>query len=181
MLTSIIEIIDSIAVGKYNTIVAPFVAEDIHQQTVACTARYSLVAVIGAHHLTYITFLYQCLEGGEVGFPKVAHGNNSVVRVAQGFRTAVYGIVLGTGVCLEILIVVALHTENGLYTENSIQVRILTTGLLTTAPSRITEDIHVRTPEGELGVARVVGGTHLHVEHIMVGTVPVGTCLIGNG
>ena len=91
-----------------------------------------------------------------------------------------YSIVLGTSVCLEILIVVALHTQNSLYTENSIQVRILTTGFLTAAPPWITEDIHVRTPEGELGVARVVGGTHLHVEHIMVGTVPVGTCLIGN-
>ena len=94
---------------------------------------------------------------------------------------AVYSIVLGTSVGLEILVVITLHTENGLHTQNGIQIRVFTTSFLTTSPTGVTEDVHVWTPESQFRVARIVSDTHWHIEEfrvIVVGTVPVGTCLV---
>ena len=49
-----------------------------------------------------------------------------------------YRIVFGTGVSLEIAVVITLHTQHGLHTKYRIQIRILTAGLLATTPTRIT-------------------------------------------
>ena len=184
VLTTIIEVVDGVAVGEHDGIIAPLVAQDVNEQTVAGTARLALVTVVGTHHLAHIALLHQCLEGWEVSFPKVAHRHRSVERVALRLRTAVYSIVLGTSVGLEVLVVVALHTQNSLHTQNGVQVRVFATSFLTTSPTRIAEDVHVRTPERQLWVAWIVSHTHWHIEQlwiVVVGTVPVGTCLVRNG
>ena len=98
-----------------------------------------------------------------------------------------YGIMLGTGMRLIIGLAVQrdrlLHTQHGLYTQHRIQVRILTTCLLTTTPTRIAEDIDVRTPERQFRIAWIVGHAHRYIEQlwvVVVSTVPVGTSLIRN-
>ena len=94
------------------------------------------------------------------------------------------GVVLGTGVGFEILVVVALHAENGLYAQYSVHVGILTASLLTASPTGITEDINVRAPKGKLGITRVIDDTHGHIEElcvVVVGAVPVGASLIAYG
>jgi hypothetical protein len=45
--------------------------------------------------------------------------------MAEALRTAVYRIMLGTCMSLEIFVVVALHSENVLYAENGVEIWIL--------------------------------------------------------
>ena len=92
-----------------------------------------------------------------------------------------HGVVLGTGMGLEILAVIALHTENGLHAKYGVQVGVFTTSLLSASPSWVAEDIHIRTPESQFWIARIVGDTHRHVEQlgvIVVSSVPIGTRFI---
>ena len=180
MLSSVIEVIDSITVSQHNAIVVPLVAQDIDEQTVTGTAGHTFEAVVGAHHLADITFLNQCLESRQIGLPKVTRIDSCIIGMTQRLRSAVHGIVLGTSVSLEVVRVIALHAENSLNTKNSIQVGVFTAGFLSASPTRVTEDVHVRAPKRQLRVTRVIGGTHLHVKDVMVGTVPVGTSLIAD-
>ena len=84
-----------VAVGDDQAVIAPLVAEDVHEQAIAHRAGNALVALVGAHHFADVTVDHQGLESGEVGFPEVAHRNGHVHAVAEGFRAAVHGIVLG--------------------------------------------------------------------------------------
>ena len=178
VLSLVIEVVDGIAVGEHDGVVAPFAAQDVNKQTVAGAAGLAFVAVVGAHHLAHVPFLHQGFESGKIGFPKVAHGHGSIVGVAQRFRTAVYGVVLGAGVGLEVLVVVALHAEHRLYAQDGVQVGVFAAGLLSASPARVTEDVDVGAPEGELGVAGIIDHAHGHIEDVVVGTVPVGTGLV---
>ena len=66
---------------------------------VACIAAAGVAvdALIGTHHLSHLSILYQCLEGWQVSFPQVALGQVfDVERMTVPFRTAMYGKVLGT-------------------------------------------------------------------------------------
>ena len=181
VLSLVIEVVDSITVSQNYCVIVPLTAKDIHQQTVTCTARLALIAVVCTHHLTYISLLYQSLESWEIGFPKVTHRDCCVIRMTQRLWTTMNSIVLCTGMSLEVFVIITLHTENCLNTKNSIHIWVLTTGLLTTSPTRVTEDIHVRTPESKLWIARIVCHAHRNIEHVMVRTVPVCTSLVRNG
>ena len=183
VLSFVVEVVDSIAVGQHDTIVAPFVAQDIDEQTVAGATWLTLESLISTHHFAHIGFLYQSLEGWQVGLPQIAVGWFHIHRVAQWLWSAVYGIVFGTSVSLKVLIVVALHAQYGLHTQHGIHIGVLATSFLTTSPTRITEDIHIRTPESKFRIARVVNYTHGHVEQfriVVVGAIPVGTSLIAH-
>ena len=95
-----------------------------------------------------------------------------------------HGVVFRASVSFEVVLVVALHTQHGLNAQNACQIRVLAAGFLTTSPARVAENVHVGAPEGQLGVARVVGDAHRHVEErriAVVGTVPVGARLVRNG
>ena len=109
MLSAVKEIVDGIAVGEHNGVVAPFVAQDVDEQAVAGAAGLALEALVGAHHLAHVGFLHQRLEGGQIGLPKVAVRRVHVHRVAQGLWSAMHGIVLRTGVGLEVIGIVTLH------------------------------------------------------------------------
>ena len=98
--------------------------------------------------------------------------------MAQWLGSAMHGVVLRTSVRLHIFVVIALHSKNRLHTEHGIQIGILTAGLLTTSPTRIAEDVHIGTPERELGVAWIIALTHAHIEDVVVAAVPVGASLI---
>ena len=178
MLAAVEEVVDGIAVGEHDGIVAPLVAKDVDEQTVAGAAGLALEALVGAHHLAHICLLHQSLECRQVGLPQVTVRRLHVHRVAQGFGTAVYGVVLGAGVGLEITVVVALHAEYRLHAEHGVHVRVFAAGLLSASPAWVTEYVDVRAPEGQLRVAGIIGDAHRDVEYIVVGTVPVGTGLV---
>ena len=116
VLTFVIEVVDGIAVSQYDSIVAPLVAQNVNQQTVAGTTWFSLKPLLSTHHLAHVTFLNQCFECRQIGFPQVAVGWLYIHRVAQWLWSAVHSIVLGTSVGFKVFIVVALHTQHGLYT-----------------------------------------------------------------
>ena len=73
MLPLVIEVVDCIAVGKDDSVIVPLASEDVNEKTVARTAWYSFIAVVSAHHLTYVSFLYKGLECREICLPQVAH------------------------------------------------------------------------------------------------------------
>ena len=115
MLSTVEEVVDGVAVGDDEAVVAPLVAQDVDEQAVAGAAGASLEALVGAHHLAHMGLLHQGLEGGQVGLPQVAVRRVDVHRVAQGLGAAVHGVVLGTGVGLQVVRVVALHAQDGLH------------------------------------------------------------------
>ena len=101
--------------------------------------------------------------------------------MAQRLRATVHGIVLGAGMGLEVVVVIALHAQHGLHAQYGVQIGVFAAGLLTASPSGVTEDVDIGAPEGEFGIAWVIGDAHRHVEHVVVGTVPVGAGLVGDG
>ena len=183
MLTFVKEIVDGIAVGHDKTVVPPLVTQDINQQAVARAAGLALETLVGAHHLSHVGLLDECLECRKISLPQVAVGGFDVHGVAQRLGAAVDGIVLGTGMGLEIAAVVALHAEDGLYAQYGVHVGILAAGLLAAPPAGITEDVDVRAPEGELWIARIIDHAHGDIEQlgvVVVSTVPVGACLVAH-
>ena len=74
VLTLIEEVVDGITVSEYDGIIAPLVTQNVNQQTVARTTWLTFETLVSAHYLTYVTLLYQGLEGREIGFPKVTIG-----------------------------------------------------------------------------------------------------------
>ena len=74
-----------------------------------------------------------------------------------------------------------LHAEDGLDAEDGIHVGVFATGLLAASPAGVAEDVDVRTPETEFGIAGVIDHAHGHIEDVVVGTVPVGTGLVAHG
>ena len=59
--------------------------------------RSTIYTLIGTHHLSHMSILYQVLECWHICLPQVAWRHIVYIcHVAAPFRTAVYGIVLGT-------------------------------------------------------------------------------------
>ena len=79
-----------------------------------------------------------------------------------------YRIMLGAGVCLEITVVISLHTQYCLDSQYRIKVRVFSAGLLSTSPPWVTEYVHIGTPEGKFRVSRVIDYSHRNIEYIMV-------------
>ena len=181
MLPFVIKIVDGVAVGQHDGIISPFAAQDIHQEPVACATRLTFVTVVSTHHLPDIPLLHQSLESRQISFPQVAHRHGGVVRMPQWFGTTVHRIMLGAGVCLIIPAVVALHSQDSLHTQHCIHIRVLSTRLLSSSPSRVAEDIDIGAPKRQFRVSWIVCHPHRYIKDIVVGAVPIGTRLIGNG
>ena len=161
-----IEIADGTTVADDQILEAPLITQNLLQQSLTATAGIIVQALVGAHHLTDLGILYQCLEGRHIGFPEVAGRNvGQVGRVAGVLRTTMNGVVLGTSPELAVLgILGALKSTNHLNAHDTGQVGVFTVGLLSPAPSRITENVHIRRPNGE-AVELLVLTT---VQHTMV-------------
>ena len=183
VLTLVIEVVDGIAVSQHDGIVAPLVTQNVDKQAVARTTRLALKTLVGTHHLTDVGLFHQCLKGRQISLPQVTIRGLYIHRVAQGFRTAMYCIVFGTGMRLKVAVVISLHTQYGLYTQHRIHIGILATGFLTTSPAWVAEDVDIWTPERQLRITRIVGHTLWHVEQlrvVVVSAVPVGTGLVAH-
>ena len=181
MLVLVVEIVDGVAVRNDQGLIAPLVAEDVGKEPVAGAARLTLIAMVGAHNLLDISLLHEGLESRKVGLPEVTHGNGDIETVTHRFRTAVDSIMLGTSMGLVVLLVITLHALYILDTEDGHQIRVLSVGLLAAAPAGIAEDVDVRAPEGQLGIARIVAGLITDIEDVVVRTVPIGAGLVRYG
>ena len=159
----LIEVTDGATVADHQVLKAPLVAQYLLQQTVRATARIIVQTLVGTHHLTDITLRHQILEGRHIGLPEVAHRHiRQIGRVASVLWTTMYGIVLGTCPQLTVLVLtgcanqrIALQTTYHGIAHHTGQVRVFTVGLLSSAPSWVTEDVDVGCPYRQTA--------HLHI------------------
>ena len=63
------EIGDGTAIAGDQSIESPFVAQYLLLITVLTTAWLTVYTLIGTHDFGYLTFLYECFEGRQIGFP----------------------------------------------------------------------------------------------------------------
>ena len=158
----LVEIADSTTVTDYKVLESPFIAEDLLEQTGGSAAGIIVETLVSTHHLTDVGILNECLKGRHIGLPEIANRYiGEVGGVTCVLRTAVNGIMLGTGPELSILgILRSLQTAYHLSTHDGGQIGILAVGLLTTPPTGIAEDVDVGCPYAE--------ATHLHVLTLQV-------------
>ena len=152
-----IEIGNGTTVAHNQILKAPLVTQNLLQQTIRTTTRVIIQSLIGTHHLTYITLGNQILKGRHIRFPEITDRHiRQVGRMTSIFRTAMYGVVLGTSPQFAILR--SLRTLQTTYhgiTHDRSQIRIFAIGLLSPAPSWVTEDVHIRSPYRQTA--------HLHI------------------
>ena len=164
------EIVNRTTVREDDPFIAPAVAQNVDQELVITAAGLPLETVIGTHHLLYVTLFNQGLESRQVGLIQITGSSFCVILMAIPFRSAMDGIVLGAGMCLEIISIIALQTFGHCYTHLGSQIGILTVGLHASAPTRVTEDVDVGCPEGQSFI------TVIFVVCLIM--VILGTCLI---
>ena len=159
-----VEVADGTAVADDEILEAPFIAQDLLQQTCAAAAGVVVEALVGAHHLAHLSILHEGLEGGEVGLIHIAQADVvQVGGVARVFRTAVDGIVLSAGPQLAVLGALgALQAAHDLFAHDGGQVGVLAIGLLTTSPARVAEDVHVGGPHAEAVELLVLAAQVVH-------------------
>ena len=156
------EVTDGSAVAGNQSLEAPFVAQDLLLIAALGTTSLSVDSLISTHHLSHLAFLYQCFEGRQIGLPKVTLGQILDVKgMAVPLRSAMYGKVLGAGQQLavfadtQVFTVIANTLQSTYYGQSHLrgQIGVFAIGLLSTSPSRITEDVDVRSPERQTLVA----------------------------
>ena len=105
-------------------------------------------AVVGAHDGLHLRLGDELAEGVEIRLVEILRGDLGVELVAQVFRPGVDGEVLGAGGGPEILPVPLQPPDEGAAQPGG-EVRVLSPGLVASAPPGIPEDVHVGGPEGE--------------------------------
>ena len=144
-----IEITYSSAVAYHKVFESPLITEYLLQKTIRATAWIIVKALICTHHLTYITLCYKVFEGWHICLPEITYRHiGKICAVTRVLRTAMYGIVLGTRPEFTIFrILWSLKTTNDGIAHNRCQIGVLAISLLSSTPSRIAEDVHIRSPD----------------------------------
>ena len=148
------------------------------------TAGITIYALVGTHHLSHVTLLHQCLEGGQIGFPQVTLGQLlHVERVAVPLWSAMYGKVLRTSQqlfifafsCLLFAVGIVLPLQSVHHSQSHAlrQVRVFTVRLLSASPAWVAEDVDVRCPERQALIALYAS--------VLLRLLILGTCLVAGG
>ena len=142
---------DGTTVTHHKVLEPPLITQDLLQQTLVRTAGLVIQTLVGTHHLTHLGILHQGLEGRQVSFVHVTGRDlGEVGRMATPLRSAVYGIVLGTGPCLAVLgILRPLKTAHHSAAHLGSEIGILSIGLLSASPTWVTEDVDIGSPVGQ--------------------------------
>ena len=74
-LVALIEVADGTTVADDKVLEAPFIAQNLLEQTGAAATGVIVETLVGTHHFAYFGILHQSLESGHVGFPKVTRCN----------------------------------------------------------------------------------------------------------
>ena len=149
------KVVNGTAVTGYDTLESPFVALDALQITGVATTRLTVDALICAHDFLHIALLDKCLEGWQIGLPKVTLGKFlNVDLMTVPFRSAVDSIVFGTGkeflvtaVTRSFFEILSLETIHDSQSHPRRQIGVFTVCFLSASPSGVTEDVDVGTPE----------------------------------
>ena len=145
------EVVHSPAVCHDKSVEAPLLAEDLDQKLVASAARLAFVCIIRAHDLLYISSFHETFECIEVCLVEVTPRYFlDIEHMAFIFRTAMDREMLQTRMELVILLVrIALEAVHYGTSHHCGQIWILSICLLATSPTRVTEDVDVRSPDGK--------------------------------
>ena len=167
------EISNSATVGNYQVLESPLIPENLLQKAGVAAAWFIIPTLIGTHHLTHLGILHQRFEGRHISFPKVARCNiGNIVCMASPFWSAMNCIVLGTSPEFAVFrIFRSLQSAHHGTSHPTGKIRILTIGFLSTSPARITEDIHVWSPDRE-------GMETGYISSLLLQFIPFGTHLI---
>ena len=169
MITRHIEIVDSSTIGSNQSLESPFFSENLALKLGIGAARSTIYTLIGTHHLSHMSILYQRLESREISLPQIPGWQILQIEdVAIPLRTAMHGEMLGTSQCLDILGSLRLIRSQNTRSRQRLaverlslqaihhskshtcgEIRIFAISLLSASPSRITEDIDIRSPEAQ--------------------------------
>ena len=170
-LVALPEVAHGTAVAHHQILESPLVAQNLLQQSAVAAAGFVVQSLIGTHHLPDLGILHQGLEGRQIRLLQVAQRHVvQVGRMAGVLRSAVHGIVLGTGPQLAVAgRLGALQSAHHLGAHDAGQVGVLAVGLLPTSPARVAEDVHVRRPHAQ-AVELLVLAAALHAV-VILGTL----------
>ena len=149
MVSFVVKVADGPAVAHHQVFESPFIPQDLLQQAVAATARFSLETLVSTHDFLHVRLLHEGLECGQVGFPKVARVEVfNVETVAQGFRPAMHGEMFRTGMELVVFRVFrALQSFYHGHAHARSQIGVFAPCFLSASPTRVAEDVHVWGPK----------------------------------
>ena len=141
------KITDGPAIRNKVPLKAPLTPKDA-LKLVAAAAGLPIHPVVGSHDGLHPCVLHQHLKGRKVGLVKIFFCRPSVKLMAQSLRSGVNREMLRAGGGLHIF-TVSLKTFYKSGSQFSGEVRVLSVGLMTPAPSGITENVDIRRPEGQ--------------------------------
>ena len=141
------EVLNSPAVRHNMSLELPLLTQYLFQKHLASAAGLAIGTVVSAHHRFYMRFLNAGFEGWKISLPQILLIDLCIKLMTQCFRAAVYRKMLGTGRCLQVLGIVSLQSLNKRYAQSGRQIRILSVGLMSSAPARVTEYIDIGGPE----------------------------------
>ena len=137
-----VKVPDGPAVGDHVPLKLPLSAERVAEKKLTAAAGFPVGAVVGAHDGLNLGLLYQVFKGGKIGLLKIFWRGNGVELMAERFRPAVHGKVLGTGGAFQILSM-PLQTAHISLSHTGCQIGVFSVGLMTAAPAGIPEDVDV--------------------------------------
>ena len=171
-MVAFVEITDRAAVGYDIAVKTVCIPQNLTEQTMVRAARFAVHAVVRAHNSRRMCRRDDIGKRRQVCSEQIRVGYVDIENVTQLFRSAVYGVMLQGRVRLAIFSV-ALQTADKGVPHMRGQIRILTIGFVTSAPTRIAENIDIGRPHGQsligAGIAerpvRVVFGTRFFRDH----------------
>ena len=145
------EVVHSPAVSHYKTVEAPLLSEDLDKKLVTSAARLAFICIVRAHNLLYISSFHKTLESIEICLVEITPRYFlDIEHMALILRTAMDREMLQTCMELVILLVrIALEAVHYGTSHHCGQIWILSICLLATSPTRVTEDVDVRSPDGK--------------------------------
>jgi hypothetical protein len=150
------EIVDSAAVGKQDTVILPFIAEDMGEELVIGTAWLPVEAVVGTHNFLNLAFGNESLEGREIGGMEIPRTDRHVELMAVPFRAAMYGIMFGAGMGFIVLGMIALQAFDHGKPHALCEKRVFTIGFHTASPSGVPEDVDIGRPKSQAFVPGMI-------------------------
>ena len=146
-----VEVAHRAAVAHHKVFEAPFVAQDLLQQTGVAATGVVVEALVGTHHLAHLGILHQCLEGRQVGLPQVAGRHvGEVGGMAAPLGSAVHGIMFRAGPEFAVAGVFwSLQATHHGRSHHRGKIRVFAVGLLSASPPWVTEDVHIGCPHRE--------------------------------
>ena len=149
---TLVDVMDGPAVGNDIALEAPLVPQSAEEEMIRA-GRFAADGIVGAHHGVGVALHDRGAKRGSVRVRKIMRRDGHIFAMAQRFRAAVNGKVLGSGNDLQVFGIVALQTGYKSHSNPAREERIFAVSFLASAPARIAKDIDVGRPKGEAVVA----------------------------